>query len=232
MMMKLTFTHNGRKMSMERMFEAMQRDAINKGMQAYEEKVRGVASSIVDPDTGKHGDVSVRRTGDTTMVLRTSGSAAFAAELEQRLALKKGAVLVDKVDPEKQPLVYLAHGSEDKETIVRPLAQRLLEKGIDVWFDNWEIRAGDSLRQKMEEGLGNCTHFVVLLTPTSMTKPWVNAEIDAAFVRRVAGVSKLIALRCGVGVQASLPSWLRSFLPSSGRVPTTTSRSLSRTSMA
>ena len=60
---------------------------------------------------------------------------------------------MDKVDPEKQPLVYLAHGSEDKETIVRPLAQRLLEKGIDVWFDNWEIRAGDSLRQKMEEGL-------------------------------------------------------------------------------
>ena len=39
-----------------------------------------------------------------------------------------------------------------------------------------------------------------------MTKPWVNAEIDAAFVRRVAGVSKLIALRCGVGVQPlSLP---------------------------
>ena len=106
------------------------------------EKAKKPSHGFVQRD---NGDVSVRRTGDTTMVLRTSGSAAFAAELEQRLALKKGAVLVDKVDPEKQPLVYLAHGSEDKETIVRPLAQRLLEKGIDVWFDNWEIRAGDSL---------------------------------------------------------------------------------------
>ena len=204
-MVKLTFRHKGREMSMERMFEAMQREAIDKSMRAIEEKMCGVASSIVDPETGKHADVFVRRTGDTTMVLKTSGSPAFAAELERRLGLDAGAVEVDKVDAGKRPLVYLAHGSEDKETIVRPLAHRLMEKGIEVWFDNWEIRAGDSLRQKMEEGLGNCTHFVVVLTPTSMTKPWVNAEIDAAFVRRVAGVSKLIALRCGVEVSTLSP---------------------------
>jgi len=205
--MKLTFRHNGREMPMERMFEAMQREVIDTGMKHFEEKLRGVASSIVDTETGKHADVFVRRTSDTTMVLKTSGSPAFAAELERRLGLDAGAVEVDKVDTEKPPLVYLAHGSEDKETIVRPLAHRLMEKGIDVWFDNWEIRAGDSLRQKMEEGLGNCTHFVVVLTPTSMTKPWVNAEIDAAFVRRVAGISKLIVLRCGVEV-SSLPPFL------------------------
>jgi hypothetical protein len=206
-MMKPTFRHEGREMSMEQMFEAMQREAIDKSMQAIEEKIRGVASSIVDPETGKHADVFVRRTSDTTMVLKTSGLRTFAAELERRLGLDVGAVEVDRVDGEKRPLVYLAHGSEDKETIVRPLAHRLMEKGIDVWFDNWEIRAGDSLRRKMEEGLGNCTHFVVVLTPASMTKPWVNAEIDAAFVRRVAGVSKLIALRCGVEV-SRLPPFL------------------------
>jgi hypothetical protein len=62
--MKLTFSHNGREMSMERMIEAMQREAIDKGMQAYEEKARGVASSIVDPETGKHADVFVRRSGE------------------------------------------------------------------------------------------------------------------------------------------------------------------------
>jgi hypothetical protein len=204
-MMNLTFRHKGREMSMEQWAESLKREAIDKGMQTSEEKIRGVASSIVDPETGKHAVVSVRRSGDTKIVLRTSGSAAFAAELERRLGLNEGAVQVDKVIAAKQPLVYLAHGSEDKETIVRPLAHRLMERGIDVWFDNWEIRSGDSLRQKMEEGLGNCTHFVVVLTPTSTTKPWVNAEIDAAFVRRVAGVSKLIALRCGIDVSSLSP---------------------------
>ena len=64
-MMKLTFRHNGREMSMERMFEAIQREAIDKSMQAIAEKMRGAASSIVDPETGKHADVFVRRTSDT-----------------------------------------------------------------------------------------------------------------------------------------------------------------------
>jgi hypothetical protein len=213
--MKLTFTHNGRETSMEGMLEAMQRDAIDMGMKAYEERVRGIASSIVDPETGKHADVFVRRTGETTMVLKTSGSPAFAAELERRLGLNEGDVEVDKAGSGKPLLVYLAHGSEDKETIVRPLARRLMEKGIEVWLDEWEIRAGDSLRQKMEEGLGDCTHFVVVLTPTSMTKPWVNAEIDAAFVRRVSGVSKLIPLRCGVEM-SSLSPFLAAILSLAG----------------
>ena len=70
----------------------MQREAIDKSTQAIAEKMRGVASSIVDPETGKHADVFVRRTGDTTMVLKTSGSPAFAAELERRLGLDAGAV--------------------------------------------------------------------------------------------------------------------------------------------
>ena len=36
-----------------------------------------------------------------------------------------------------------------------------MQRGIDVWYDNWEIGYGDSLRRKMEEGLSECTHFVV-----------------------------------------------------------------------
>jgi len=62
--MKLTFSHNGREMSKERIVVAMRREAIDKGVQAYEDKVRGVASSIVDPETGKHAEVFVRRSGE------------------------------------------------------------------------------------------------------------------------------------------------------------------------
>ena len=65
-MVKLTFRHNGSETSMERMFEAVQREAIDKGLKHLEEKMRGVASSIVDPETRKHADVFVRRTSDTT----------------------------------------------------------------------------------------------------------------------------------------------------------------------
>src|SRR3546814_15951887 len=85
--------------------------------------------------------------------------------------------------------VYLAHASEDK-ALARPLAEGLMARGIDVWYDNWEIGFGDSLRRKMEEGLGDCTHFVVLLTATSIGKAWVNEEIYAGLMKAVAGNAK------------------------------------------
>jgi hypothetical protein len=47
-------------------------------------------------------------------------------------------------------------------------------------------------------GLANCTHFIVLLTPTSITRPWVNEEIDAGFLRRVTGKTQFIPLRHGL----------------------------------
>lgn len=103
------------------------------------------------------------------------------------------------------PRVYLAHASEDKEALARPLAERMTADGIDVWLDEWEISSGDSLRRKMEEGLGVCTHFLVLLTPRSLGKPWVEEEIDAGFVRAVEGRSKFIGVRIDVEVQQLSP---------------------------
>lgn len=88
--------------------------------------------------------------------------------------------------PSRTPLAYLAHASEDK-AVMRPIARRLLQEGVDVWYDEWEIRPGDSLRRRMDEGLGACTHFLVLLTETSLRKPWVAEEIDAGFVRKIEG---------------------------------------------
>ena len=47
-------------------------------------------------------------------------------------------------------------------------------------------------------GLGVCSHFIALLSPVALTKPWVNAEMDGAFVRKLAGACRFIALRHGL----------------------------------
>ena len=106
-----------------------------------------------------------------------------------------------------RPKIYLAHASEDKLQ-VRPVAEYLISHGVDVWFDEWEIEPGDSLRLKMEEGLGAMTHFVVILTPISITRPWVEREIDVGFVGLVGGKNKMIPLRVGVEV-SDLPPFLQ-----------------------
>lgn len=50
--------------------------------------------------------------------------------------------------------VFISHASEDKKTVAEPLA-RLLSKHIRVWIDAGEIRPGDSLRERIDNGLSN-----------------------------------------------------------------------------
>ena len=95
------------------------------------------------------------------------------------------------------PYAFLCHASEDKQLVER-LANDLRAAGIDTFFDKWEIRSGDSLRMKIDEGLGQCTHFLALLSRSSLTKPWVNAELDAGFVRKVNSQATFIPVRIGL----------------------------------
>jgi hypothetical protein len=206
----LEFRSDGRRVSEDEFFKSLTQQAIEAGMAELEKRIHAAAASIIDPETGKHAEVFVRWRGETALVLSTRGSSAFACELEKRLGLDAGAI--HSASPHMTPdarRVYLAHASEDHESLAKPLAARLMASGVDVWLDEWEIRAGDSLRRKIEQGLSDCTHFLVILTPRSLSKPWVQTEIDAGFVRAVGGEARFIGLRVGIGV-GELSPFLRS----------------------
>lgn len=199
----------GRTVNQQQFFDGIKQKMLDQAFAAMEEKVRGTASAIVDPATGKRPAVFVRRSGDESCVVRTEGSPEFARELERRLGVEKGSVESVAVTDGRTPYVYLAHASEDHESMAKPLAEKLLAAGIDVWLDGWEIRTGDSLRRKMEEGLSGCTHFLVLLTEKSIGKRWVETEIDAGFLQAVEGQSRFLGLRVGVPIE-NLSPFLRS----------------------
>jgi len=182
-------------------------DVVKEALQAKQDEIHSLASSIIDPETGKRAEVISRISGET-ILLSTNGSEAYARELERRLGLREGSVAVSQ---SHQPVVYLAHANEDKDQLARPIAEYLIENGIDVWFDEWSIGHGESLRQKMDEGLGDCTHFLVLLTPTSIEKPWVKAEIDAGFGDDLSGDLRFMGVRSGVEL-GQLPPLLRTRL--------------------
>lgn len=189
------------KNDIKKMMKNIEEQALEMGMAAIEKNVRGIASSIVDPETGKVPVVRVRRKGNSRAEVLTSGSEAYKAILNKEL----GGVDISGVEVcSIQPLVYLAHASEDKG-VARPLAEALMACGINVWFDQWEITGGDSLRRKMEQGLGDCTHFVALLSEKSINKPWVQEEIDAGFVLKVNNSCKFMGLRLGLEVSTLSP---------------------------
>jgi len=192
--MMVKITHNGRPFDAKRFARELEMKAMDMAIQAMEEKARGAAASIVDPETGNYADVFIDRLPESAVAIRTTGSPSFARLLEKRLGVGRGEVeVMNTPDGARQPKIYLAHASEDKPRI-RPLAEFLMASGIEVWFDEWEIEPGDSLREKMEEGLGAMTHFVVALTETSITKHWVAKEIDVGLVRQVGGQSRFVPL--------------------------------------
>ena len=70
----------------------------------------------------------------------------------------------------------------------------LIGNGVNVWYDQWEIKPGDSLRRKIDEGIEGAAYFMVLLTPNSLESEWVQTELDAGMVRRIEGTCKLIPI--------------------------------------
>lgn len=91
------------------------------------------------------------------------------------------------------PKVFIIHAGEDKERFVRGFAKRLVEGGIQAWFDEWEIHPGDSLVDRIfEEGVKSADAFVIVLSQYSVSKPWVKEELNAAIVKRVNKGSKII----------------------------------------
>jgi hypothetical protein len=190
--------------------KGLEEELIDEALESYAAELHGKAASVVDPETGKHAAVFVRRVGREGLTIFTSGSSDFARALELRLGLTKGEVHNVNEPAARERLVYLAHATEDKG-LAKPLAEGLIERGIPVWYDTWEIGYGDSLRRKMEQGLGDCSHFVVLLTETSIGKPWVNEEIDAGLMSAVEGTAKFIGLRHRLPL-ASVSPFLRTRL--------------------
>ncbi|OGL54714.1 MAG: hypothetical protein A3G31_05635 [Candidatus Schekmanbacteria bacterium RIFCSPLOWO2_12_FULL_38_15] len=82
------------------------------------------------------------------------------------------------------PLRTLRSSSEDK-FIVEQFANRLKSSKSYVWFDKWEIKVGDSIVEKINEGLDTMTHLIIFLSKASVNKPWVKKELSSALMRKL-----------------------------------------------
>jgi hypothetical protein len=90
--------------------------------------------------------------------------------------------------------VFISHATEDKDSIVRPLALNLQERGLDVWYDEFELRVGDSLRRKIDSGIARSRFGVVVLSKAFFAKSWPQYELDGLVTMAVSGKQVLLPL--------------------------------------
>ena len=72
--------------------------------------------------------------------------------------------------------VFISYASEDKATVAVPLAEALRQAGVSVWLDAHELRIGDSLSAKIDEGLSLSRFGGVILSPAFLEKHWPKKE--------------------------------------------------------
>ncbi len=73
--------------------------------------------------------------------------------------------------------VFIAHASEDK-IFVEPLAQKLRSKGLNVWYDDFILKVGMSLRREIDKGIAQSRYGIVVLSKSFFEKDWPQKELD------------------------------------------------------
>ena len=82
--------------------------------------------------------------------------------------------------------VFICHASEDKEEFVRPLAEALRSHHLEVWYDEFALDVGDSLREAIDRGLATSRYGIVVLSPSFFRKRWPKRELNGLVAREMA----------------------------------------------
>jgi hypothetical protein len=98
----------------------------------------------------------------------------------------------------EKPLAFISHDSRDKEAFVRELAHELAKNFCTVWYDEFSLKVGDSLRASIERGLRETRKCIMVLSPYFLSNEgWGRAEFDSVYTREILEKKNVI-----------LPVWL------------------------
>ena len=77
--------------------------------------------------------------------------------------------------------VFISYSHEDKE-FVEWLKNNLEGLGLDIWYDHQELQLGDSIKNKITEGIQSSSIFIVILSKVSKSSAWVRYELNSALL--------------------------------------------------
>lgn len=103
--------------------------------------------------------------------------------------------VVENAEGEQTPYdFFISHATADKEDFVDGLVIGAQSAGLKVWYDRAAIAWGDSIRQKIDDGLRRSYFGVVVLSPQFFERPWTQYELDAIVQRDLSGSGRLLPI--------------------------------------
>ncbi len=80
--------------------------------------------------------------------------------------------------------LFISYSSKDAK-FVGKLAKDLVSRGLKVWWDKWMMKVGDSLHKKIQEAITSSAWLGVVLSPNSVSSPWVEKELNSALMKEL-----------------------------------------------
>lgn len=93
---------------------------------------------------------------------------------------------------------FLCHASEDKEAMVVPFAAAMKDKGLKAWIDEKNLRWGDNLVARIQDGLSRSRFVVVFITEAFLSKKWPDTELNTALSMEIGGKTLVLPILAGV----------------------------------
>ena len=89
---------------------------------------------------------------------------------------------------------FISHAGEDKDSFVRELTKMLQAKGAKVWYDEFTLKVGDSLRRQIDRGLTNSRFGVVVLSKHFFRKEGALKELDGLLSLEIDGTTRILPI--------------------------------------
>ena len=91
------------------------------------------------------------------------------------------------------PLAFISHDSRDKDQVARRIAIGFQRMQCPVWYDDFILKVGDSLRDSIEKGLKECKKCILVLSPNFVSNNgWTKKEFDSIFTRELIDNKRLV----------------------------------------
>jgi hypothetical protein len=117
------------------------------------------------------------------------------------------------------PFLFLSHAGADTEA-ARKLKERIVgapaarERGLKVWFDKDDLRAGERWRPQLEDAIGRQATAFAVYVGTKGVLNWVQAEVDLALSRAISSKDSfrfIPILAAGADTSGALPGFASQF---------------------
>lgn len=175
---------------------------INRDIEQCKKQQADLTKQIADKEKKKHGYEK------SLMKELGSQQQTFERAQQRRLESYRSGLMsalvpvVEGVDHSivDQPLaapklahdVFISHASEDKDDFVRQLADALTACGLRVWYDEFVLKVGDSLRRSIDRGLSDSRYGIVVLSSAFFAKNWPQYELDGLVTKEMSSGDKVI----------------------------------------